>query len=61
VADQFLLELVGPEALKLWINSNFNALNRFTERHSIPEEINRECSGNFKRFIETKLLKTEEG
>lgn len=58
--NQFLLELVGPEALTAWIESNFNALNEFTEKHSIPEEINRECSENFKRFIRTKIFQREE-
>ena len=57
VGDQFLLEATGPESLQVWINSNFKALNEFTENHSIPEEINRECSDNFARFIKARFFR----
>ncbi|MGA9379538.1 MAG: DUF4365 and DUF1817 domain-containing protein [Phormidium sp.] len=34
----------SPEALKWWLEHNFQNLNTFTELHGIPDEINKEIS-----------------
>ena len=55
VGDQMYVETSGPEIAK-WLELNFRNLNNFTEKNSIPEEINKELSGNISRFIRTKLV-----
>jgi len=50
------VEATTAAHFKAWIERNFNALNVFTEKNGIPDEINRECSMNFKRFLDTLMV-----
>ncbi|MBU0968741.1 MAG: DUF4365 and DUF1817 domain-containing protein [Proteobacteria bacterium] len=55
VGNQMCVETSGPEIAK-WLEFNFHNLNIFTEKNNIPEEINKELSGNISRFIRAKLI-----
>lgn len=43
----------GREAIENWVNSNFHALNIFTDENNIEIEINKELSANLVRFLST--------
>lgn len=53
------LEASGEDALTEWISASFDSLNAFTEANGISNEINRECSDNFFRFLKATLIKVD--
>lgn len=53
---------LDSDALKIWIESHFHNLNKFTEANNIPIAINKELSMNLKRFLEKLVpLPTKDG